>query len=109
MANFERPLIEVARTGPEPIGARAIAGAIDPMAPDALGKVHPLPRFDHLGRRFGSQISLFESFREPALSKDYSGIAGNQNNSEGGCGNGTGLPSDTVHHIGPHLIHPGWQ
>jgi hypothetical protein len=110
MANLEGPLIEVTGTGPESIGTGSISRAINAVAPDAFCEVHTLAGFDHLGRRLRSQVSLLEPLRETALSKSRnSGGPRNHDDSEGDCGNHTGLPSYTVHHIHPHPIHPGWQ
>src|SRR2546426_9851507 len=60
-------LVEVARTRPEPIGARAITRSIHPMAPDTLAEINLLAFFDHLGVRLGRVGPLNKSGRQPAI------------------------------------------
>src|SRR5688500_7032952 len=60
--DLERALIEVAWAGPETIGARPIACALDAVTPHTLGKIDALARLDHLGRRLRGQFALLEPF-----------------------------------------------
>src|SRR2546422_4005095 len=67
MPDLEGALVEVARTRPEPIGARAIRRSIPPWAPDTLAEINLLAFFNHLGVRLGRVGPFDKSRRKPAI------------------------------------------
>src|SRR3989442_13982563 len=67
MPDLEGALVEVARTRPEPIGARAITRSIHPVAPDTLAEINLLAFFNHLGVRLGRVGPFDKSRRQPAI------------------------------------------
>src|SRR2546428_14026560 len=73
MPDLEGALGEVARTRPEPIGARAITRSIHPVAPDTLAEINLLAFFDHLGVRLGRVGSFNKSGCQPAIGLYISG------------------------------------
>src|SRR5688572_12032222 len=92
--DLERALIEVTRAGPETVGARPIACAVDAVTPDTLRKVDALARLDHLGRRLRGQIALFEPFGHVFGSDQRNADAPRgQDDSEGGCCDHSCLPT----------------
>src|SRR2546426_3515197 len=62
MPDLEGALVEVARTRPEPIGARAITRSIHPVAPDTLAEINLLTFFNHVGVRLG-RVGPFDKSR----------------------------------------------
>src|SRR2546425_7405124 len=67
MPDLEGALVEVARTRPEPIGARAITRSIHPVAPDTLAEINLLAFFNHLWVRLGRVGPFDKSRRQPAI------------------------------------------